>query len=155
MRSLLDVHVLAARRDTWLGADRPLRDDELVSLGLAVRMFGYDAAMPLVVRDAARSITDELARGQCTAIKWRRRPHTDRSLSRVSTSSSGCAEHPGRTRRYERSRVCSSRSTLPPWITAERALVARPSWRRLARSAKRLAEAVSRLSAKRETTRDE
>ena len=60
MRSLLDVHVLAARRDTWLGADRPLRGDELVSLGLAVRMFGTTSACHWS-SSSRPSITDELA----------------------------------------------------------------------------------------------
>ena len=60
MRSLLDVHVLASSRDTWLGADRPLRGDELISLGLAVRMFGTTPEMPPVVDEAARCVTDDL-----------------------------------------------------------------------------------------------
>lgn len=59
LRSLLDVHQLASRRETWLGADRPLRNDQLISLGLAARIFGTSAGVPPVV-DEAVELTDRV-----------------------------------------------------------------------------------------------
>lgn len=118
LRSLLDVHVLASRRETWLGADRPLRGDELLSLGLAVRAFGTPEGAPPVVDKAAESIDDNL---------WRQVHHDQvetspehrplavpginflfglRGLSRT-----------GATPR-EVARLLS-RSALPPWHTAD------------------------------------
>jgi hypothetical protein len=60
LRSLLDVHVLAADRETWLGADRPLRPDQLLSLGLAAAEFGLPSSAPPVVRAAMDEVDEEL-----------------------------------------------------------------------------------------------
>ncbi len=56
LRSMLDVHRLASEPRTWEGADRPLRSDQLLTLGLAARMFGVPHGAPAaVVRGAIAS----------------------------------------------------------------------------------------------------
>ncbi|WP_107766533.1 nucleotidyltransferase family protein [Nocardioides terrigena] len=53
MRSLVDVHALASDSRTW-HADRPLRHDELVTLGLSVLALGRPDCAPPVVDHAVR-----------------------------------------------------------------------------------------------------
>lgn len=52
LRGLVDVHRLVADPTTWLGADRPLRHDQLLTVGIAARMFGVPDGSPPVVRQA-------------------------------------------------------------------------------------------------------
>lgn len=67
LRGLADVHRLAADRATWLTADRPLAGDQLLTLGIAARLFGVPDAAPDVVREAAsaaESVMAHVRRGQ-------------------------------------------------------------------------------------------
>jgi hypothetical protein len=52
LRGLLDVHRLMALPGTWELADRPLRDDQLMTVGLAAQLFGTPPGAPEVVRTA-------------------------------------------------------------------------------------------------------
>lgn len=152
MRSLLDVHVLASRSDTWLRADRPLRGDELVSLGLAVRAFGLTTAMPLVAEHAAASIKNEVEgsvhRAQVDTAPAHR-PFAVPGINFI-IGLRGTSQTKASAREMAR---LLSRSALPPWATAEEtsphAAVAAPR-----AAGKRAADAVSRLRSKRETARE-
>lgn len=148
MRSLLDVHVLASRRETWLQADRPLRGDELLSLGLAVRAFSMPPGSPTVVQDALLAITDEewesVHREQATTAPAHRPfavPGINFLLGMRGTSRTKASPR-------EMTRLLS-RSALPPWTTAEEsspnALVAAPRAMR-----RRLKDAVTRWAATRQ-----
>lgn len=53
LRSLLDVHRLMSDPCTWGDADRELRNDQLLSVGLAARFFGIPDGAPSVVATAA------------------------------------------------------------------------------------------------------
>lgn len=57
LRGLLDIHRLIADPDTWRGADRPLRPDQVLSVGLAARIFGVPPGAPEVVRQAVDRTT--------------------------------------------------------------------------------------------------
>lgn len=118
LRSLLDVHVLMADGQTWQEADRPLRSDQLLSVGLAARELGTPSGSPPVVNLAAAAIEDS-------------------ALDRVRARQDGTApEHrsaaaPGveflhrlRTIRLTRGAATEAarllgRSALPPWLTAQ------------------------------------
>lgn len=54
LRALADIHALASQRETWLDATRPLRRDQLISLGLSATLFGAPRSSPQVVEDAVR-----------------------------------------------------------------------------------------------------
>jgi hypothetical protein len=54
LRGLLDVRLLMADPTTWRAADRPLRHDQLLTVGLAARMLGVPAGAPPVVHEAVR-----------------------------------------------------------------------------------------------------
>jgi hypothetical protein len=54
LRGLADIHRLAGRADTWLTADRPLRPDQLLSLGIAATILGVPDGAPTIVTEAAR-----------------------------------------------------------------------------------------------------
>lgn len=58
MRSLVDVHLLLTDPEVWRGADRPLRGDQLITVGLAVRMFGMPEGAPPVLGDAISRVPD-------------------------------------------------------------------------------------------------
>ncbi len=128
LRGLVDVHKLMSMPDTWRAADRPLRHDQLLTVGLAARMFGVPDTAPDVVH-----VSSGLA-----ANVW------DAALAR---QASGGASHeasrvPGlalvrgfRTLRWSgASRQDlwrhASHSAMPEWLTAEEtsqyALVAIP-----------------------------
>ncbi|MCP3420912.1 nucleotidyltransferase domain-containing protein [Nocardioides pinisoli] len=62
LRSLLDVHVLASDPNTWHGADRPLRPEQLLSIGLAVTEFGMPSAAPPIVHLAMQRVDPGLRR---------------------------------------------------------------------------------------------
>lgn len=118
IRSLLDVHLLASRRDTWLGADRPLRGDELATLGLSVIAFGQTSAMPHVVEDAARSVSDHLVdqvRREQAVTAPQHKPFGLPGIN-LFFSLRGTSLTHGSPREFLR---LLSRSALPPWITAE------------------------------------
>jgi hypothetical protein len=57
IRGLLDIQLLASAQETWSTADRPLRHDQLLSIGLAARTFGVPSGAPAIVRDAVRLTT--------------------------------------------------------------------------------------------------
>lgn len=143
LRSLVDVHLLLSDSETWLQATRPLRPDQLRTVGLSAREFGTPLGAPQVVYEAAREMDDrfleQVRRDQSTTtaqhrplsapgLQLLRRLHTIR-LTRGSAR--------------ETVRLVS-RTALPPWITAfetsPSALVAIP--RVLAR---RTIEVASRL----------
>lgn len=52
LRGLLDVRLLTADPSVWDSADRPLRQDQLLSVGLAARTFGMPRGAPPVVHEA-------------------------------------------------------------------------------------------------------
>lgn len=65
IRALVDVHRLASRGDTWIGARRPLRRDQLITLGLATILFGSPPGAPPVVVQRAVHLArpyEEIAR---------------------------------------------------------------------------------------------
>ncbi|WP_457191267.1 nucleotidyltransferase family protein [Nocardioides sp. P5_E3] len=67
LRGLADVHRLVADRATWSAADRPLAGDQLLTVGIAARLFGVPDSAPAVVRDAAlaaRPVMAHARRGQ-------------------------------------------------------------------------------------------
>jgi hypothetical protein len=67
LRGLADVHRLMADPATWLAADRPLAGDQLLTLGIAARLFGVPDAAPDVVHDAASAagrVMAHVRRGQ-------------------------------------------------------------------------------------------
>ena len=55
LRGVADVHRLMARAETWIEADRPLRRDQLLTVGLAGRWFGVPDGSPAIVHDAVAS----------------------------------------------------------------------------------------------------
>jgi hypothetical protein len=117
MRSLLDVHVLASQSATWLGADRPLRGDELVSVGLAARTFGIPSGSPPVVEEAARSITESRWRSverTQTMTSPEHRPLTVPGVN-FALGIRGIGRTAGSPHEIMR---LLSRSALPPWATA-------------------------------------
>ncbi|MBD3923457.1 nucleotidyltransferase family protein [Nocardioides cavernae] len=60
LRSLLDVHHLASQPSTWSSVDRPLRGDQMLSLGLAVRMFGPTNSSPADLEKACVMLTNRV-----------------------------------------------------------------------------------------------
>lgn len=142
IRGLLDVQLLAADARTWADADRPLRQDQLLSLGLAARMFGVPADAPAVVHQAlplTRSVWATVLRRQSTGatshevsrIPGLRFAQVLRSLRWAGADVSDLVSH-------------VSLSAMPPWITYEetsaRGAVAVPRvlWRRTAAFVRRL-----------------
>jgi hypothetical protein len=53
LRGLLDIHRLVGNPRTWAQVDRPLRTDQLLSVGIAGRLFGVPDGAPQVVHRAA------------------------------------------------------------------------------------------------------
>ncbi|WP_159081519.1 nucleotidyltransferase domain-containing protein [Nocardioides sediminis] len=53
LRGLLDVRLLMDDPLVWRSADRPLRQDQLLSVGLAERIFGSPAGAPPIIHEAA------------------------------------------------------------------------------------------------------
>ncbi len=151
LRSLLDVHVLhrsAATRGSR--ADRPLRGDQLLSVGLAVRAFGTPPGMPPDRRDRGSDRDRRPLDERVPRSGRRQRRSTDRWPYRESTSSSACAAPPGPDASPREVARLLSRSAFPPWVTAERALAARPRGGPAACSRKRCRRGL-RLSANGET----
>jgi hypothetical protein len=118
MRSLLDVHVLASQPETWVHADRPLRGDELVSLGLAVRAFGLAPEMPPVAANAASAIDigmeSRVHRDQLHTAPAHR-PFAVPGINFV-LGLRGVSRTEASLREIAR---LLSRSALPPWLTAD------------------------------------
>lgn len=116
LRSLLDVHVLASDTQTWT-PDRPLRDDELITLGLAVRAFGLPDCSPVVVSQAVSAAEPHWAEVVALHTNTERvhdspaTPGTSlmRSIRGAWRTGAAVPELP---------RVIS-RSLLPPWLTVE------------------------------------
>lgn len=52
LRALVDVHRLICEPGTWEGADRKLRHDQIVTIGLATHFLGLPDTAPSVVRNA-------------------------------------------------------------------------------------------------------
>lgn len=134
LRSLVDVHRLASEPATWLAADRPLRRDQLVSVGLAARMFGVPEGAPPVVRAAmtlADTVWDDVVARQSGtdsrhvtgAVPGRGLLTSLRTLGLTSAAPGDVARQLGF-------------SLMPPWITtadsSPHAYVAAPRalWRR-------------------------
>lgn len=118
LRSLVDVHTLMADPQTWLQADRPLRSDQLLTVGLAARQLGMPAEVPLIVSLAAGRVDDTtlervLLQQQQTAPEHRSAatPGVE-FLQRLQTIrlTSGTATEAARL---------FGRSALPPWLTAQ------------------------------------
>ena len=53
LRGIADVHRLMSEPGTWHSADRPLGGDQLLTVGLAGKLFGVPPDAPAVVSDAA------------------------------------------------------------------------------------------------------
>ncbi|KRF35045.1 hypothetical protein ASG94_13005 [Nocardioides sp. Soil805] len=69
MRGIVDVHRLIADPRTWDGVDRPLHQDQLLTVGLAVRMLGMPRHAPPVLAEAAEQaarVWDATMRRQAT-----------------------------------------------------------------------------------------
>ncbi|QIK75228.1 nucleotidyltransferase domain-containing protein [Nocardioides piscis] len=79
LRGLLDVWLLMQDDATWRAADRPLRHDQLLSLGLAARLFGVPVGVPSVVHDAERLVTT----ASDAALVWQARPAQIDVTSRI------------------------------------------------------------------------
>ena len=149
LRSLLDVHLLASRPDAWESADRPLRGDQLVSLGLAVRILGPPPATPppvvQVALDAASDVWDSVLTEQASAeVVHRILPIPGMNFLKNARS---IRRSGGAPREFVR---LLSRSALPPWLTAPEesphGLVAAP--RVLARRAREMASKVRRSTSR-------
>lgn len=118
LRSLLDVHTLLCHPETWQSVDRPLRPDQLVSLGMAARAFGTPSDAPLVVAGAADHLDVRLLarvlRDQDETAPMHQPlsvPGLDfmRRLSAIGLTSAS----PSEVVRL------ASRNVLPPWLTAD------------------------------------
>ncbi len=118
LRSLLDVHTLMSSSETWRSADRPLRADQLISVGLAARAFGTPLDAPTAVASAAERVPDKLLarilRDQEVTAPMHQPllvPGLDfiRRLSALGLTKASPEEL---------ARLLS-RSMLPPWLTAE------------------------------------
>lgn len=147
MRSLLDVHLLAANGDAWIRADRPLRADQFLTVGLALRQFGLPPGMPPIATDALYSVSESMLR-RVWAVQEGTAPehrplfpglnllHRLRTVKLTGGSLGQSAK-------------LVSKSVLPPWITAEIdsrfGVVAVP--KALARRAGELTTSVKRRSA--------
>ena len=145
LRSLLDVHVLACERETWLNADRPLRTDQLFSLGLAARSFGTPPGLPAIV-DRAREMVDGLSEGVHHEQATTQAGHTELPVpgQNFVFGLRGIARTDASPREAVR---LLSRTALPPWFTADEpsahAVVAVP--RVLRRRARQLVQKAARL----------
>lgn len=118
LRSLLDVHVLMADGRTWSGADRPLRSDQLLSVGLAAREFGMPAGAPPVTDLAARLVSNS------TLERVRNQQDETAPVHRSAAGPGIEFLHRLRTVRLTRGSATEaarllSRSALPPWLTAQ------------------------------------
>lgn len=118
LRSLIDVHALMSDPDTWLGADRPLRKDQLLTIGLAAREFGTPTVAPAVVTFAEGHVDKTFlrrARHVQAATNAEHRPSAVPGIDflsrlRVVGLTDGSPREAARL---------LSRSALPPWLTAD------------------------------------
>ncbi|MGF9759614.1 nucleotidyltransferase family protein [Microvirga sp. 0TCS3.31] len=117
LRSLLDVHTLLCHPETWQTVDRPLRSDQLISLGMAARAFGTPSDAPSVVAAAADNVAGKLLarvlRDQDETAPMHQPlsvPGLDfmRRMSAIGLTGAS----PSEVVRLV------SRSVLPPWLTA-------------------------------------
>lgn len=116
LRSLVDVHQLAGNSKTWVDADRPLRRDQLQTVGLAARMFGVPEQAPSVVREAL-SLTppiwyDTMALQLETDATHPERPN-DWFLTRGLATARQTSARP-----RDWARLLSA-NVLPPWLTVD------------------------------------
>lgn len=58
LRGILDVRLMIGQPAFWLDADRPLRRDQLLTVGLAARMLGTPPSAPPIVLEARRQAAD-------------------------------------------------------------------------------------------------
>lgn len=59
LRGLADVHRLISQPRTWESADRPLRPDQLRTVGISAALFGVPESAPPVVRTAMAGVEQE------------------------------------------------------------------------------------------------
>ena len=117
LRSLLDVHRLASQRETWKSADRPLRGDQLITLGLAARIFGRPDDAPPVI-DHALELAHEtwdsvLAEQAGTPVTHTASKIPGHNFARNLRTTSRTGGTPREALRL------FARSAMPPWLTAE------------------------------------
>jgi len=119
LRSLVDVHLLASDPDVWRGADRPLRGDQLLTVGIAARMFGIPTGAPPVVAQAislTEAVWDEArARQLVTPSGHKSNPTLGGNLRTSVRTLLHTAAGPGDTLRQ------LGFSLMPPWLTVEEA----------------------------------
>ncbi|WP_167288802.1 nucleotidyltransferase domain-containing protein [Nocardioides seonyuensis] len=128
LRSLVDVHLLASRSDVWSEANRPLRSDQLLTLGVAVRMLGDLPGAPAVVVRAVSESSDvwkqALADQLSTEVDHRALATPGQQFTRNLRTLARTRGTPTEAARL------LSRSALPPWLTSQEtsphALVAAP-----------------------------
>jgi hypothetical protein len=130
LRSMLDVHVLAAAQAAWLAVDRPLRTDQLLTLGLVVHEFGLPPGAPPVAALAAQRVGASRLRRvrlhhERTAPRHQPRTvpgHALLSLLRTAWLTD---------RSFTQVALLLRRSAFPPWLTADldspKAVVAVPT----------------------------
>jgi hypothetical protein len=116
LRNLVDVHLLASDPDVWRSADRPLRGDQLLTVGLAARMFGVPPGAPPVVSEAV-ALTDAvwddvLARQFMTTSGHQSDPRLGGNLRKSIRTMRHTAAGPRDTVRQ------LGFSLMPPWLTA-------------------------------------
>lgn len=118
LRSLVDVHALMSLGETWLIVDRPLRTDQLLSVGVAAHDFGRTSNVPPVV-DAAMRLADHDLLERIHDAQVAASPH-HRALSLPGHNFlrrlRGIRETNGVPREALR---LLSRSAMPPWTTAD------------------------------------
>lgn len=118
MRSLVDVHTLMGDPATWIHADRPLRADQLLSIGVAARQLGTPSGVPAVVRQAANEVDSAMlarvARNQ-NGAESRHRSFPVPGINFLRSLSGMSLTHASPV---EAARLVST-SVLPPWLTGD------------------------------------
>lgn len=118
MRSLVDVHALMANPHTWSGADRPLRHDQLLSVGLAAREFGAPFGMPPVIDLAAGEVDATLLQRVHREQERTAPDHRSYAVPGVNfLLGLRAASRTGNSAR-EAARLLSA-SVLPPWLARD------------------------------------
>lgn len=119
MRGLVDVHRLMSVPDIWCASDRPLGHDQLLTIGLAARMFGVPDGSPIIVRRAvglADKVWDDVLARQSSGSASHQPAHVPgvalvRGLRTLHWAGAGSADL---WRHF-------SHSAMPQWLTAEEA----------------------------------
>ncbi|WP_366916520.1 nucleotidyltransferase family protein [uncultured Nocardioides sp.] len=117
LRGIADVHRLMSDPRTWAAADRPLRGDQLLTLGVAAQLLGIPDGSPRVVIDAARACQRVLPRVQIVQLMPERSSAQDWVPGRGTLETMTPLWH-ARVRPQEFVRRLSS-SAMPPWALAE------------------------------------